>query len=578
METVKDQLPRVVEAREIKEIAGDFKDPKEALREAISNAIDACATSVRVQAYHDESRFDKELVLEIQDDGVGMSPEDLASFFNLGDSRWQGRAEPRPCDRSPIGYKGHGTKIFLKSRHLEVETWTARQHILEEMQNPWETLYQGELPRYDYAFEDNQEDVTGTKITIRGFNQNQDKDFAHKILKDYVQWFTAAGLVEPIFRKSELQDFCVELQGLDASEPEQIGFGHLFAPESGSISQLKQQYPGDWPRYFVKRWVFRDQDVEGKPGVRIDLVISLEGDQVRRDFNPMVRPRGARGRPPYGTYTIEARYGLWACRDFIPVQRVNDWIGGGQQVWTKYHAFVNCQDFELTANRGDFSNTPEDVFASVQETVGRLFEEKVRGSREYQEYEAEVKLEELYQSAAEEGKEFRSRFTKARQKHVSKLNGIQLIEPRQEVGVVTLFSTASALDPSLFPFRVVDWDTRKGYDALGTHGSVFDLQRDMVSFIEFKLLLKKEFDHSFDHLIAVVCWDCPLPDGTGVNDLKREERVLKITPPTGERDYTTYMLTSSTKQQNIEVFVLKQYLKEKLNLDFSPRTAADKLL
>ena len=117
--------------------------------------------------------------------------------------------------------------------------------------------------------------------------------------------------------------------------------------------------------------------------MKIDLVISLEGDQISREVNPMVRPRGQRGRPRYGTYTIESRYGLWACRDYIPVQRVNDWIGGSQQVWIKYHAFVNCQDFELTANLGDFSNTPEDVLTAVQETVSHLFEDEVRKSREY---------------------------------------------------------------------------------------------------------------------------------------------------------------------------------------------------
>lgn len=187
MQTITDQKPKVVVTREIKEIAGDFKDPKEALREAISNAIDACATQVSITAQHDETRFDKELVLKIQDNGVGMNTHDLASFFNLGDSRWLERATDRPCERPAIGYKGHGTKIYLKSRLIEVDTRSPYQHILAQMGQPWEKLYQGELPTYDYDYEDANNEETGTSIVIRGFNQNQDKDFAHKILKDYIQ-------------------------------------------------------------------------------------------------------------------------------------------------------------------------------------------------------------------------------------------------------------------------------------------------------------------------------------------------------------------------------------------------------
>ena len=312
--------------------------------------------------------------------------------------------------------------------------------------------------------------------------------------------------------------------------------------------------------------------------MKIDLVISLEGDQISREVNPMVRPRGQLGRPRYGTYTIESRYGLWACRDYIPVQRVNDWIGGSQQVWTKYHAFVNCQDFELTANLGDFSNTPEDVLTAVQETVSHLFEDEVRKSREYLEYEGEVQLEDLYRSAAEEGKEFRSRFTKARSKQISILDSVQLIEPRQEIGVITLFSTLVALRPDFFPFKIVDWDTRKGYDALATQGSPLNLDRYLVSFIEFKLSLKKDFDHSFDSLMAIICWDCPLPDETVVRDLKRQERTLRITPSDGEPNYTRYMLTSNTQPINIEVFSLKRYLKEKIGVEFEPRTSEDRPL
>ena len=63
----------------------------------------------------------------------------------------------------------------------------------------------------------------------------------------------------------------------------------------------------------------------------------------------------------HGDYTITERYGLWATKDYIPITRVNDWFMRGRSEWTRFHAFVNCQDFALTANRADINNTEADL-------------------------------------------------------------------------------------------------------------------------------------------------------------------------------------------------------------------------
>ena len=69
--------PRVNEAREFLEIAKDFKDPKEIIREALSNSWDARATKVLLK--FDLQRIPnskgKKLMVEIYDDGDGMSSE-----------------------------------------------------------------------------------------------------------------------------------------------------------------------------------------------------------------------------------------------------------------------------------------------------------------------------------------------------------------------------------------------------------------------------------------------------------------------------------------------------------------------
>lgn len=66
--------PRVNEVREFLEIAKDFKDPKEIIREALSNSWDAGASKTSLKfnlAPHPGTRK-KKIVVEITDDGEGM--------------------------------------------------------------------------------------------------------------------------------------------------------------------------------------------------------------------------------------------------------------------------------------------------------------------------------------------------------------------------------------------------------------------------------------------------------------------------------------------------------------------------
>ena len=91
---------------------------------------------------------------------------------------------------------------------------------------------------------------------------------------------------------------------------------------------------------------------------------------------------------------------------------------------------------------------------------------------------------------------------------------------------------------------------------------------------EFKYKLGQDFNHSFSHLTAVVCWDSGLSDGAEVVDIENNRRELRISSPDGGKDHTTYMLVSPTEKHNIEVYVLKDFLREKLKLDFRPRASS----
>ena len=131
-----------------------------------------------------------------------------------------------------------------------------------------------------------------------------------------------------------------------------------------------------------------------------------------------------------------------------------------------------------------------------------------------------------------------------------------------------------ATDPDLFGFSVVDYDTAFGYDLLVTHDTALDLNRAALRFVEMKHELRREFSHSFRKLASVICWDTKLANEDEVVDLAGEKRTVKITSPKGNQTlpYTKYMLVSDTSPHNIEVFVLKDFLAEKLKLEFqAPR-------
>ena len=105
------KTPQVNEVNEFIEIASDFEDPLEVIREALSNSYDANATQVDIKIEQDDEGRN---TLVIEDDGHGMDEDDLSSFFDLGNSNKD----------DAIGYKGHGTKIYYKSDKIRFEAVT----------------------------------------------------------------------------------------------------------------------------------------------------------------------------------------------------------------------------------------------------------------------------------------------------------------------------------------------------------------------------------------------------------------------------------------------------------------------
>src|SRR3990172_5584909 len=194
------------------------------------------------------------------------------------------------------------------------------------------------------------QEQTGTRIRVEGYNQNERADFIQDKVKDYVLWFTKVGSLEQVFGIDRLAGFKLHLKCLDREEFEPVSFGHVFPGEERDIDKLFAAHGTEAADLFVKRYKWDDR-LQHVPEVTYQAVIYVEGDRAKRNYNNMIRER-IRGNT--GKYKVADRYGIWLCRDFIPIQRVNEWITGfgtGSNSFLLLHGFVNCQSLKLTANR-----------------------------------------------------------------------------------------------------------------------------------------------------------------------------------------------------------------------------------
>ena len=570
--------PSVNDEREFLEILSDFGDPKEIIREAISNSFDAGANEVRISVFIDKSLGEDELVVSIEDNGEGILKEQLKEFFGLGFSNRVITDALGNKISDAIGEKGHGTKVYFNSRCIELETVRGGKRIKAVLDSPKKTLRGGQMPDVKY-------DITptsatqGTKVTVRGYNDNIQSGFSHEELKDYIYWFTKFGSFELELGITKFKDVTIWLQGLGWKESvgEPLRFGHPFPEVVTDVRSLRSKDEISPLDYYVASWVFHDEPLIGMAGANLDFVFYLEGDEAKRAYNKMIHKPYVHG--PEGQYRVQDRYGLWLCKDYIPIERRNYWVAERSE-WTKYHAFVNCQEFRLTANRRDVGNTPPIVIKAIEETVKILFERRIKPTPAYQKYREELEKQERERAieitTEREEWEFDRRSKLAAMARVAKLDNIELHEPRQESGVFSLVLQLLAVKPELFDFKVIDYDTSMGYDLLVTKDYALELERASKRFVELKFELKRDFNHTFKKLAEIICWDTKLSNEDEVRDIAGAERTMKITPPEKEtsNSYTKYMLISNTESHNIEVIVLKDFLRERLGLEFRPRTTS----
>lgn len=555
--------PRVAAEAEFFEILNDFGNPLELLREAVSNSIDAGATCLAIDFQVQEIDGARRLIIELNDDGSGMTEQVISrDFWGLGYSPSRERSDA-------IGEKGHGTKIYLRSERVEVLTQSSEGAYESNCDGPLRALSQKRLHEPRFRAISRFRKDTGTTIRIVGYNDNERSRFVRDIVKDYLLWFTKVGTVERVFGIEKHSDFTVKLKCLDHEEFESIGFGHVFPDENSDIAKLFEEKGTAAADSYVKRYVWPKERLQGHPEVSYQAVISVEGDAVKRAYNPMIRERR---RSDSGRYRVFDRYGIWLCKDFIPVVRVNDWItgfGSGSNAFVLLHGFVNCQSLKLTANRGTIANTDpkilEELQSAVQQLVGQV--------------DADLNKEGLYtlrgwheesRTLDQERSEFSRRVKSLRTRRVAKHKDRTLYEPSNESELFGLLLTVYALHPNLFEFEPLDYNTTRGIDVIAKIKNGGTPSEDQHRYVELKYMLRSDFNHAFEHIRWIVCWDFDkaIAEGSEFRGIEDSD-IRRLTVDTDDDGRRVYFLDNRKRAGKIQVIRLREYLKDRLDIEFS---------
>lgn len=570
--------PTVNQSQEFLEIAGDFSNPLDIVREAISNSFDAEAKHIKILFESNSYRGRFELKVTLEDDGHGMDEPGLHTFFDLGNSMRKG-------DPSKIGEKGHGTKVYFNcDRKIVVTTVKDGTKYIATMDYPRDELFENRIPSVNVETATT-EDSSGTKIEIYGYNNSRRERFSHLEIKDFIMWRTKFGSIEKEFGILDNQDVTLELKGIDRDSTEVLSFGHFFPNENSNINRLFDLYFYNAPDYYCKK-IVKHGALPNMPEIRYDMVFCIEGNQVKYSYNEMIRRQGYTVNGGLGGgYTVQERYGLYLCKDYIPVAQKNEWINSKGSESTRIHAFINCQALRLTANRGSVENTEQNILDALQKVVKEFFAE-LKDSNDWKNMDYLASQIAGEKTIENERRDFKNRIAMVNKSKICKYTDnttgktVTLQEPINENGVYGLFLQMNMVDETLFPFYIVDYNTHEGIDVI-----VVDRRKDLSVneqrsyYVEFKKDLNSNFNHGFDNLHSIICWQLgnDIQDREEISDVTKRTRILEISPadPTITGDYTRYYLTDRGNPRRIEVYVLKDYLKEKLGIEFTSRSESD---
>jgi hypothetical protein len=495
------QKPGVNEAKEFLEIAKNFRDSKEIIREALSNSWDAGASKVTLKfdLIQIPGTYRKKIVVSITDDGEGMSStkrgeantSELEDFFSLGYST-------KPY--GSIGTKGHGTKIYYKSSGIFVDTWKNGKHIHTETEvPPWETLKKGIVPTYRY--DEDVADGKGTRIVVDGFEgrQSEFKFDSLETLVQYILWYTVVGSFGQYFGSPKMMD--VELKPANSPIPTPIAipFGFKFPNEDVDLSKGSSKYC----KIFGPKAVDCGRTSEEKL-VTINVIGAILGEENRESI----------------PHTYE-NMGLWLCKDFIRVERDNrimEEVFKGQYWYRNMLIFANCQQFDLTANRNNIRTEQEEYYLAI--TGIKKFIEEIKSNPASISYFKTKQEEDLLKHAEAQKDKATKRKEAVRNELEERLNAYRgrpdlnvhnivappVKEPRSEAETALLLQAMISSKHPGIDFRIGEYKTSVGTDLIVECASK---GIPSLAWAEIVVTLENLFawSHPPEGIHKVVCWE-----------------------------------------------------------------------
>lgn len=493
--------PGVNKPREFLEIAKDFKDPKEIIREALSNSWDAGASKVTLKfdLIQIPGTYKKKIVVSIADDGEGMSSlkrgeantSEIEDFFSLGYSN-------KPY--GSIGTKGHGTKIYYKSSGIFVDTWKNGKHIRAETEvPPWETLKKGVVPTYRY--DEDVADGKGTKIIVDGFEgkQSEFKFDSLETLAQYILWYTVVGSFGQYFGSPKSMDVELKPANSPIPTPILIPFGFKFPDENLDLANGSSKYC----KIFGSKTIECGRTSE-ETLVTVDVIGAILGEENR-------------GAIPH-TYEM---MGLWLCKDFMRVERNNlimEDVFKGQYWYRNMLIFANCKQFDLTANRNNVRTDQEEYYLAI--TGIRQFIEEIKNNPDGISYfktkQEEDLLKHLKAQQAKKTKDKEARKNELEKRlneykgrpdlNVPNIVAAPVKEPRSEAETALLLQAMISSKHPGIDFRIGEYKTSIGTDLIVECASK---GIPSLAWAEIVATLENLFgwQHPPEGIHKVICWD-----------------------------------------------------------------------
>lgn len=513
---MKDYTPVVKDISLYREITKNIINPLEVVREAISNSVDANATSITIDIYRNTNGV---FCIKFEDNGIGMDIDNIASFFNLGDSK---------KDIRKIGEKGLGTKTFFNSKKIYVETQKNNcKRYIAEMEKPWEMLSKNIIPIYNVREIETLDKKNGTIVIVEGYLiDGPEKVFNFETLRDYILWFTAGGSFKSLFASfPELNNYVNNMQVTPRifindyiqDVNEEIAGTHQFCQPQENPEEDTEE------RIYIKSINYcrhfgpyhRSTNIDGEY-VSFQLYGTISGYNCRKSICKLKQCE-----------RIKGRFGIYLAKDFIPITKAR----GVVDEWNNenFHILVNSQNFELTADRNNISNKKEQKVKWIFENIKKIMENDILPLVESGYLKMKFNEEWEYR-IKEKTRILNNRIDNFNNIKELAIEGISLSKiPNNEAQVAILLS--SLLTNYNFKGYIEEIKSIGHY----SHQSTTDLicldRDDKPMLVEIEFLLSNLFkhEHPFGTFSCIVCWSVDMDvnekrvliDGTSLKLIKK---------------------------------------------------------